>query len=116
MSLGMGGKVEVEVVLGRFSNYYSWQGPSEIHPIHSHRFFEHLREDIGMKKNRFNSGIARITPPPTPNSGNFTDFFRQTKTTLCAYGGKNTDDDNNCCHDNFDQTFGNFDDNYDKKY
>ena len=28
---------------------------------------------------------------------------------------KNTDDDNNCCHDNFDQNFGNFDDNYDKK-
>ena len=27
---------------------------------------------------------------------------------------KNTDDDNNCCHDNFDQNFGNFDDNYDK--
>ena len=27
---------------------------------------------------------------------------------------KNTDDDNNCCHDNFDHNFGNFDDNYDK--
>ena len=26
---------------------------------------------------------------------------------------KNTDDDNNCCHDNFDQNFGNFEDNYD---
>ena len=26
---------------------------------------------------------------------------------------KNTDDDNNCCHDNFDQNFGHFDDNYD---
>ena len=24
---------------------------------------------------------------------------------------KNTDDDNNRCHDNFDQNFGNFDDN-----
>ena len=29
---------------------------------------------------------------------------------------KNTDDDNNCCHDNFDQNFGNFDNNDDKKY
>ena len=48
------------------------------------------------------------------NSGNFTDFFRPTKTTFCAYGGKNTDDDNNCCHDNFDQNFGNFYDNYEK--
>ena len=43
-----------------------------------------------------------------------TDFFRPTKTTFCAYGGKNTDDDNNCCHDNFDHNFGNFDDNDDK--
>ena len=29
---------------------------------------------------------------------------------------KYTDDDNNCCHDNFDQNFGKFDDNDDKKY
>ena len=29
---------------------------------------------------------------------------------------KNTDDDNNRCHDNFDQNFDNFDDNDDKKY
>ena len=29
---------------------------------------------------------------------------------------KNTDDDTNCCHVNFDQTFGNFDDNGDKNY
>ena len=50
-----------------------------------------------------------------------------TKATLPTFSGrqkrrfarmaeKNTDDDNNCCHDNFDQNFGNFDDNYDKKY
>ena len=29
---------------------------------------------------------------------------------------KNTDDDNDCCHDNFDQDFGNFDDNDNKNY
>ena len=68
------------------------------------------------RKKLFNSGIARITQPPPPNSGKFTDFFRPTKTTFCVYGGKDTDDDNNCCHDNFDQNFGNFDDNDDKKY
>ena len=28
---------------------------------------------------------------------------------------KNTDDDNNCCHDNFDQNFGNFDEGKVKK-
>ena len=69
-----------------------------------------------VEKSRSLSGIDRFSNPPPPNSGNFTDFFRPTKTTFCAYGGKNTDDDNNCCHDNFDQNFGNFDDNDDKKY
>ena len=34
----------------------------------------------------------------------------------CSGQLKNTDDDNNRCHDNFDQNFGNFDDNDDKKY
>ena len=29
---------------------------------------------------------------------------------------KITDDDNDCYHDNFDQNFGNFDDNDDKNY
>ena len=29
---------------------------------------------------------------------------------------KNTDDDNTRCHDNFDQNFGNFDDNDNKNY
>ena len=29
---------------------------------------------------------------------------------------KNTDDNNNYCHDNFDQNFGTYDDNDDKKY
>ena len=28
---------------------------------------------------------------------------------------KNTDDVNNCCHDNFYQNFGHFDDNYEGK-
>ena len=51
-------------------------------------------------KKLFNSGIARIT---------------QTR-RFARMAEKNTDDDNNCCHDNFDQNFGNFDDNYDKKY
>ena len=58
-------------------------------------------------------------PPPSPYPpirAPWSLFFRPTKTTFCAYDGKNTDDDNNRCHDNFDQNFGNFDDNDDKKY
>ena len=54
-----------------------------------------LREDIQTRK-LFNSGIARIT---------------QTR-RFARMAEKNTDDDNNCCHDNF----GNFDDNDVKKY
>ena len=35
----------------------------------------------------------------------------------CFSKGLNTDDvNNNCCHDNFDQFFFNFDNNDDKKY
>ena len=32
-----------------------------------------------IKKKRFLSGIARITPPPDPNSGNLVLFFRTSK-------------------------------------
>ena len=43
-------------------------------------------------------------------------FSSRQKRRFARMVEKNTDDDNNCCHDNFDQNFGNFDDNYDKKY
>ena len=60
--------------------------------------------------------LPELAKPPPPNSGTLVLFFQPTKTSFCAYDGKNTDDDNNCCHDNFDQNFGNFDDNDDKNY
>ena len=61
--------------------------------------------------------LPKPPPHPPPNSGTLVLFFQPTKTTFCAYDGKkNTDDDNNRCHDNFDQNFGNFDDNDDKNY
>ena len=67
-----------------------------------------------MKK-LFNSGIARITQtPPTPQLYRL--FSGRQKRRFARMAEKNTDDDNDCCHDNFDQNFGNFDDNYDKKY
>ena len=69
------------------------------------------------KKNFLIRALPELPPrPPPPNSGNFIDFFRPTKTTFCAYDGKKTDDDDNCCRDNFDQNFDNFDDNDAKKY
>ena len=57
------------------------------------------------------------TPPaPPPIWATLPTFSGRKKTTFCAYGGKNIDDDNNCCHANFDPNFGNFDDNDDKTY
>ena len=70
------------------------------------------------RKTHFNSGIARITQtPPTPQFGQLYRLFSGwQKRRFVRMAEKNTDDDNNCCHDNFDQNFGNFDDNDDKKY
>ena len=68
-----------------------------------------------MKKNFSIRALPELPkPPPPPNSGNFTDFFPADKNDILRVWRKN--DDNNCCHDNFDQNFGNFDDNDDKKY
>ena len=75
-----------------------------------------LREDIKTKK-LFNLGIARITQPPHPPiRATLPTFSGRQKRRFARMAEKNTDDDNNCCHDNFDQNFGNFDDNYDNKY
>ena len=69
------GKLRGKITLWRnasFSQMFSW-----------------ILGKTSKPKKLFNSGIARITQtPPPPNSGNFTDFFRPTKTTFCAYGGK----------------------------
>ena len=77
-----------------------------------------LREDINTKK-LFNSGIARITqtpPPHPPIRATLPTLSGRQKRRFARMAEKNTDDDNNCCHDNFDQNFGNFDDNDDKTY
>ena len=70
------------------------------------------------RKTLFNSGIARITqtPPHPPIRATLPTLSGRQKRRFARMAEKNTDDDNNCCHDNFDQNFGNFDDNYDKKY
>ena len=69
------------------------------------------------QKTLFNSGIARITQTPHPPIwATLPTFSGRQKRRFAGMAEKNTDDDNNCCHDNFDQNFGNFYDNYDKKY
>ena len=72
------------------------------------------------QKTLFNSGIARINQKkkkPHPQFGQLYRLYPADKNdVLRVWRKKNTDDDNNCCHDNFDQNFGNFDDNDDKKY
>ena len=66
-----------------------------------------FREDIKTKKTfQFHPPIRATLPT----------FSGRQKRRFARMAEKNTDDDNNCCHDNFDQNFGNFDDNDDKKY
>ena len=45
---------------------------------------------LGKTSKRKNFSIRALPelPKPPPNSGNFTDFFRPTKTTFCAYRRK----------------------------
>jgi len=75
-----------------------------------------LREDIGTKKT-FQFGHCLNYPNPHPPiQATLPTFSGRQKRRFARMAEKNTDDDNNCCHDNFDQNFGNFDDNDDKKY
>ena len=41
-------------------------------------------------------------------------LFQTSKTTFCAYDRKKFDDGNDGCNDNYDDNYGNFDDDYDK--
>ena len=75
-----------------------------------------LREDIQTIKT-FQFGHCPNYPnPPPPIRATLPTFSGRQKRRFARMAEKNTDDDNNCCHDNFDQNFGYFDDNYDKKY
>ena len=55
-------------------------------------------------------------PPHPPIRATLPTLSGRQKRRFARMAEKNTDDDNNCCHDNFDQNFGNFDDNDDKNY
>ena len=67
------------------------------------------------EKNCLLSGIAQISNPPPPNSGNLVLFFSgRQNDVLRVWQEKSTDDDNDNYHDNYDSNDGNFDD-YDKK-
>ena len=55
-------------------------------------------------------------PPHPPIRAPWSFFSGRQKRRFARMMEKNTDDDNNRCHDNFDQNFGNFDDNDDKNY
>ena len=61
--------------------------------------------------------MPELAKPPPPKFGHLGPFFSgRQKRRFAPMTEKNTDDDNNRCHDNFDQNFGNFDDNDDKNY
>ena len=55
-------------------------------------------------------------PPHPPIRAPWSFFSGRQKRRFARMMEKNTDDDNNRCHNNFDQNFGNFDDNDDKNY
>ena len=77
-----------------------------------------VREGVNEKKTfSFGHCPNYLNPPPHPPIRAPWSFFSgRQKRRFARMMEKNTDDDNNRCHDNFDQNFGNFDDNDDKNY
>ena len=67
------------------------------------------------KKNVFFQALPESPNPPplTPIQATRSSFFTS-KTTFCVYDRKKFDADNEGCNDNYDDIYGNFDDNYDK--
>ena len=66
-------------------------------------------------KNTFSFGHCpnHLTPPPYPNSGNLVLFFGRQKRRFERMTEIVLDDHNDGCNYNYDDSFGNFDDNYD---
>ena len=60
--------------------------------------------------------LPKPLPPHPPIRATLPTFSGRQKQRFARMAEKNTDEDNNCCHDNFDQNFDNFDYNDDKKY
>ena len=66
------------------------------------------------EKNFSIRALPKLPKPHPPIRATLPTFSGRQKRRFVRMAEKNTDDD--CCHDNFDQNFGNFDDNDDKKY
>ena len=74
-----------------------------------------FREDTNEKKTfSFGHCPNHLNPPPDPNSGNLVLFFLRQKRRFVRMTGKKFDADNEGCNDNYDDNYGNFDDNSDK--
>ena len=66
------------------------------------------REDIKTKNTlQFGHCPNYPKPPPPPIRATLPTFSGRLKRRFARMAEKNTDDDNNCCHDNCDQNFGN---------
>ena len=74
-----------------------------------------VREDINSKKTfSFGHCPNHLTPPPpAPNSGNLVLFFGRQKRRFVRMTDFFFDVDSDGCNDNYDDNYGNFDDNYD---
>ena len=77
-----------------------------------------IREDIKTKNTlQFGHCPNYLNPPPhSPIRATLPTLSGRQKRRFARMAEKNTDDDDNCGHDNFYQNFGNFDDNDDKNY
>ena len=73
-----------------------------------------VREDINRKNVFFRALPESPNPlPPDPNPGNLVLFFGRQKRRFARMTEFFFDDDNDGCNDNYDDNFGNFDDDYD---
>ena len=58
--------------------------------------------------------LPELANPHPPIRAPWSFFSGRQKRRFVRMMEKNTDDDNNCCHDNYDGNYGNFDANGDK--
>ena len=85
------------------------------YPKRGSYFYPPITEKVNRKKT-FSFGHCQnhLTPPPDPNSGNLVLFFGRQKRRFARMTEIFFDDDNDGFNNNYNDNFGNFDDNYDK--
>ena len=73
--------------------------------------------DLGktsIGKNVFFRALPESPKPPSPQFKQLGPLFSDVKNNVLRVWPKFVDDDNDGCNDNYDDNYGNFDDDYDK--